>query len=311
MQPFDLKTPVVMDTGNGPHACTKHVCPHDIVFLELSLTGKCKQMKCAVDEQKLSHTLTIGRIFLRQIGSDISFKNAKVTQCGEEMPSRPWNCCNNKQVTQKVLTDEPHSTVEARANLVCDDAATECKETDLHKLSTEQVHSTSGQRQQLLEVLDKHSRLFEGFNHEQLGVFPNCKCHVNLNLGAKACRIKQPCSISLNQVKASKTEMRRQVNLGVVEQCCVTEWGMPVFIVPKTGRSCRLVADFASQTKWQNLAIIHCQSFKTSSTGVKTFFTSPFWMHQCSSTPSHLTRNHRENASLSLPLANANVFGCP
>ena len=79
---------------------------------------------------------------------------------------------------------------------------------------------------------------------KQLGAFPNCGCHVHLNLGEKACHAKQPCSVPLNQVKAGRTEMRRQVNLEIVKRCHATKWGMPVLIVPKTDRSCRLVADF-------------------------------------------------------------------
>ena len=76
-------------------------------------------------------------------------------------------------------------------------------------------------------------------------MFPNQDCHVDLNLGAEACHAKQPCSVALDQVKAAKqTETRRQVDLGIIERCCATEWGMPVFVAPKTDGSCSLVADF-------------------------------------------------------------------
>ena len=46
---FDLQTPIIIDTGNGPCACTKCVCLHCDMFPELSLTRKCKWMKCAVN----------------------------------------------------------------------------------------------------------------------------------------------------------------------------------------------------------------------------------------------------------------------
>ena len=70
-------------------------------------------MKCMVDEQKLSCTSIIGQIFLRQIGLDISFKNAKITWCNKEMPSHPQNHFEDNEAIWKVLANEPHSTAKA------------------------------------------------------------------------------------------------------------------------------------------------------------------------------------------------------
>ena len=197
-----------------------------------------------VNEQKLSCTSIVGRIFLRQIGSDISFKNAKVTWHDKEMPLHPQNCFDNKHAFHKALANEPHSTAEACANIVID-AALKCTKTHLNQLASQQNHLTMKHKDVLLKMLQEHKQLFEGLDHEQLGTFPNCKCHIDLNLGAKAHHIKQPCSIPLDQVKAAKTEMQRQVNLGIlIKKCCATEWGMHIFIIPKTDGTCRLVADF-------------------------------------------------------------------
>ena len=242
-------------------------------------------------KQKLNNTLIIGRIFLGQIGLDMSFKNAKIAWHGKEMPLHPCNCFEDNHVVQKILTNEPCSTAKASTNIIIDDAAAKCEETDLHKSSTEQVHSTDGQCQQPLEVLNKQSRLFQGFDSKQLGIFPNRKHHVDSNLGAKACHIKQPHFVTLEQVKAAKTEMKRQVDLGIVEQCCATEWEMPVFVTPKQMDPVDLLLIFKSQTKLPNQFIITCQKCGMSFTAVKTFFVPQCWMCPCNLTPFHLMRN--------------------
>ena len=76
---FDLKTPIIMDTGDGPRACTEHVHIKDIMFLELSLTRKHKRMKCAANEHNLGCDSIVGQIFLRQIGINIDFDDSGVT----------------------------------------------------------------------------------------------------------------------------------------------------------------------------------------------------------------------------------------
>ena len=144
----------------------------------------------------------------------------------------------------QALTNEPHATAEACANIIHDDAATECEETDLQELAANQVKSMPNQQHQLPQALEKHACFFEGLDNEQLGTFLDRKCHIDLNLGAEACHIKQPHLIPLNQMSAVKTEIKRQVDLGIIKKCCATEWGMPMFVVPKTDGSCRLIADF-------------------------------------------------------------------
>ena len=178
VQSFDLKTPVIMDTGNGPCACTKCVHLQDIVFLELSLTCECKRMKCIVNEHPLGHDLIVGRVFIRQAGMNVNFDEAKVTWKDEKMPLHPRNHFQDNQPIQKNLTNEPCPTAKAHANtIIHDDTATECEETDPQKLAANQVQSAPNQRHQLPQALKKHACSFEGLDNEQLGMFPSRKHH--------------------------------------------------------------------------------------------------------------------------------------
>ena len=149
---------------------------------------------------------------------NFNFNEAKVTWNDKEMPLHPRHHFNDNQLIQQVLTNEPHSTAEACANVIHNDAASKHEETNPQELTTHQVHSTPHQQQPLPQSLKKHARLFKGLDDEQLGMFPNRKHHIDLNLGAKAHCIKQPCSIPLTQQPAAKTEIKRQVDLGVVKK---------------------------------------------------------------------------------------------
>ena len=84
------------------------------------------------------------------------------------------NHFSNDHLFQKMLTNEPHSTAEAHANnVICDDTATKCEETDLQELTANQVQSTPNQQHQLMQALKKHACLFEGLDNKQLDTFPN------------------------------------------------------------------------------------------------------------------------------------------
>ena len=130
-------------------------------------------MKYIVNEHDLDCNHFIGRTFPRQTGLNVSSKEAKITWRGEEMPLHPRNHFNDKQVFEKALANELHSTAEACANIVHDNTATKCANTNLNQLASQQDQSTVEHKAMLLKTLQKHKQLFEGLEHKQLGIFPN------------------------------------------------------------------------------------------------------------------------------------------
>ena len=144
-----------------------------------------------------------------------------------------------------MLSNEPHSTAEACADITsCDDASAKCKETDLLQLVQEQKHLSEAHEQTLQLILTSHLESLEGLNDKELGMFPNRECHIDLMLGVKPHHIKQPCAVPLNQCTTVKNELFWQVQLGIIVGTRSTEWGMPMFVVPKPDGSCRIIADF-------------------------------------------------------------------
>ena len=249
---LSLENPITMQTANGSYSC-KHYCYlRNAMFPELSLTRRCKAIKCLVIDSKMNYQLILGRKYMKQICIKMDFETSTVSWYDKNMSFHPRNYFNNNELLRKVLSNEPYSVAEAYANQtthIYQDAATKYEKTDLNSLVQQQAHLDEPSKKHLLNILQDHSILFAGLNDRQLGIFPNREYHIDLNLGAKAYHIKQPYSVPLHQQEAVKTELLRQLKLGILQRCYSTEWGMPMFIIPKPDGSCRLIADFRELNK--------------------------------------------------------------
>ena len=189
---------------------------------------------------------------MKQIGIAMNFASSTIEWIGKEMSFHPRNFFNNNELLRKVLSNEPYSVAEAygqQATHTYEDASSKYKGTDLQQLVATQEQLDEKAKKALLNVLRHHSVLFQGLNDRQLGIFLNRKYHIDLMLGAKPFHIKQPYSVPLYQQDAVKIELLRQLKLGIIERCYSTEWGMPMFIIPKPDGSCRLIADFRELNK--------------------------------------------------------------
>ena len=246
---YTLATPITMRTAQGTYMC-KHYCVlKQAMIPELSLTRRCKAIKCLVIDSEMTYQVIIGRKYMKQIGISMDFATSSIHWYGKEMSFHPRSFFKNNELLRKVLSNEPHSVAESYATHMYEDAATKYEQTDLKSLVAQQEHLDDSAKKSLLGILCSHSVLFEGLNNKQLGIFPNRKYHIDLMLGAKPFHIKQPYSVALNQQEPVKIELLRQLKLGIIERCYSTEWGMPMFIIPKPDGSCRLIADFRELNK--------------------------------------------------------------
>ena len=252
VQLLELANPITMRTAQGTYSC-KHYCYlKNVMFPELSLTRRCKAIKCLVIDSKMGYQLIIGRKYMKSICISMNFAQSTVDWYGKVMSFHPRNYFSNNGILRKVLSNEPYSVAEAYATQTShnyEDASEKYGETDLKSLVDKQSHLDSAAKGVLIEILKKHAVLFAGLNNRKLGIFPNREYHIDLMLGAKPYHIKQPYSVPLHQQNAVKTELLRQLKLGILERCYSTEWGMPMFIIPKPDGSCRLIADFRELNK--------------------------------------------------------------
>ena len=245
-----LTNPITMRQAKGMYQCTHECILKNVMIPELSLTRRCKEVRCLVVDSNMSYQVILGRRYMKQIEIQMDFARSTISWYDKEMSFHPRNFFKNNQLLRKILANEPYSVAESYANqFAYTDASTTYEQTDLEALVKEQKHLDDTAKHALLSILSQNAVLFKGLNNRQLGIFPNRKYHIDLQLGAKAFHIKQPYSVALNQQTAVKTELLRQLKLGILERCYSTEWGMPMFIIPKPDGTCRLIADFRELNK--------------------------------------------------------------
>ena len=73
---------------------------------------------------------------------NVNFSEAKATWNDKEMPPHPRHCFNDNQLLWKALTNEPCSTAEAHANVICENAAAKHANTNPNQLASKQDHSS-------------------------------------------------------------------------------------------------------------------------------------------------------------------------
>ena len=103
-----------------------------------------------------------------------------------------------------------------------------------------QTHLTPKERGELLSVLQKFPKLFDG----TLGRCPKRKFHIELEPAAKPCHIKRPCTVPVQNMEVLRHELNRQVEIDVLAQVGETEWGMPMMVMPKKDGAIRTIDNF-------------------------------------------------------------------
>ena len=71
--PLILDVPLTMRTAQGTYSCAHYCYLHNSMFPELSLTRKCKTIKCLIVDSKMGYQLILGRRYMKQIGIQMDF----------------------------------------------------------------------------------------------------------------------------------------------------------------------------------------------------------------------------------------------
>ena len=101
------------------------------------------------------------------------------------------------------------------------------------------AHLSATDRSHLLQLLRKYEVLFDG----TLGDWKGSEVGLELQPDATPYH-GRPYPIPHIHEQATRTEVRRLVSLGVLEECHDSEWGAPSFIIPKKNGTVRFISDF-------------------------------------------------------------------
>jgi hypothetical protein len=125
------------------------------------------------------------------------------------------------------------------------------KWTDVWDVVDGQNHLTAQQKCDLLDVLTRHQKLFDG----TLGVYLHKKVHISIEPDAKPVHpwpYPMPC-IHLSKYKCESDHL---VHLGVLVPQQESEWSSPSFIIPKKDGTVRWISDLRQLNK-----VIKCKQY--------------------------------------------------
>jgi hypothetical protein len=223
---------------------------HDIRLPEFDKNRQIAQQKALVfDNDNCRYDMILGTNFLSKTGIKLNYDRGEMLWYDSTLPMRP----------RKGLTSEDFDHMEDSYFIQHEDEllgqdwlqlyATEIldakyKWTDVRDVVETQRHLTAHQKCDLLDVLKRHQKLFDG----SLGVYPHKKVHIEIEPDAKPVHAR-PYPVPRIHLSTFKRELDHLVTLGVLVPQQESEWASPSFIIPKKDGKVRWISDLRQLNK--------------------------------------------------------------
>ncbi len=246
--PISLAHPNVWTTSNGQFQ-TDQVANLKFLLPEYS---QSKIMSCTADikrirsKRSVQYDAIIGVKTLHAWGVTMHFKEKVLEIDGISRPMKEKDALKNEPILMNIYNEalEPQSTTEetARAVKILD---AKYEAADLEKVVEENCpHLSRMQRLQLLNLLKKHEKMFQG----KLGEWKGEEVHFDLKPGVKPFR-GRPFPVPQIHKATLMKEINRLVDIGVLEQVEQADWLSPSFCIPKSDQTIRFLSDFRELNK--------------------------------------------------------------
>ena len=237
---FPLSTGQGFNTAAGGLSTTHYVYLHDLILPEFSYTRRVSTIKAFVfNNDSVFYDVIFGRSFLNSTGIDVCSSDLSCRWLDNKIPFHTPDFFKDSDRLRHLLRIDPVRIESFAANRVQVKPTVDTT-ASVEDVVANQAHLTEEQRSQLLELLKKHSQLFDG----TLGCYPKRKFHIELKEDAVPYHCKAPYPVPSYNLPVLKQELDRQVDLGILEKCQETEWGMPLLVIPKKDGAIRTVDDF-------------------------------------------------------------------
>ncbi|NBR26605.1 MAG: hypothetical protein EBU08_23080, partial [Micrococcales bacterium] len=245
------QVPKTWHTSNGDFH-TKGKCEVHLKFFEYSNSKRVlihPDVVTCNKEDKPVFDLIIGTKTMNELGIILDFKHKMITIDEIELPMQSIHrlptsrrkalALHNGLATQK----EPASTVEA-TNRVVRILDANYKKADLQEVVNNCTHLSADERILLLELLTEYEPLFDG----TLGAWNTTPVSFELKEGAKPYHGRAFPIPKIHKETIMK-EIKRLIELGVLEWQPSSEWAAPSFIQPKKNKTVRFLTDFRELNK--------------------------------------------------------------
>lgn len=244
--PIPLQQPCRSQTLHGTTSVDHGVVLSDIVLPEFATGRRISDLSCTVFDAPCAYDAILGRDFLLRAGGiDVCFSTQSIKWMGATIPMRARNSLQEPASRDAhyldQLTDEFSSPLFDSYTSI---RPTEYKEEDLKQLLEEQMHLTKEQREDLGTLWSEFTQLFNG----KLGLYPHRQLDLELIPGAKPVH-QRAYPVPHVHREVFKQELRRLVELGVLEPTGSSEWAAPSFIIPKKDGTVRWLTDFRELNK--------------------------------------------------------------
>lgn len=223
----------------GDFQSRRAVTLRDIVLPEFDKTRRVDDIEAYVFDSPCSYDVILGQDFLSKAGVKLDFEHGVMCWLDRKIDMkdrRHWESRANWFVALDEA-DEDDDYDEDFGDAYMLDAKYES--TDPKDVVEAQSHLDDEQKKQLLEVLEKHSTVFDG----TLGHYKKELIHLDLEPDSKPYHAK-PYPVPKVHEETFKKELRHLVDIGVLRPCRATEWAAPTFVTPKKDGRVRWVSDF-------------------------------------------------------------------
>ena len=197
------------------------------------------------DASKIGYDMVIGRDLMTAIGMDMSFEKKVITWDQVEVSMRSFNHAKKMKYSAHEMNiivqemQEPASTREATNRVLKKILDAKYEKANLVNVVKKAIHLTGIQQNKLLKLLQKYEDLFDG----TLGEWKTDPVSFELKEGAKPHSQRHYPMPHIHK-ETFKKELKRMVELGILEKVQESEWGSPTFIIPKKNGTVRFVSDF-------------------------------------------------------------------
>jgi hypothetical protein len=230
-----------IETLGGKLTSQEVVTMRDIWLPEFNKNRRIDQHKCLVhDNDDCKYDIILGSKFLTKTGIKLNYADETMEWFDTTLPLRPTGV-GLKAEDFDAMVDAFHILVENELfgedwleNFATTMLDAKYEFIDVRQVIDQQSHLNMHQKADLLEVLAKHQKMFDG----TLGVYPHKKFHIDIDPNAKPVHAR-PYPVPRVHLQTFKKELDHLIKLGVLAPQGASDWASPTFITPKKdGRVC-------------------------------------------------------------------------
>ena len=253
-KPVKTQTKQTFRTLAGKLTTTEMVVLRNIRLLEFNKNRKINEQKALVFDHPCRYDVIAGADFLDKIGIDFLYSTKEVKWFDDTIPFRnPLEldaiAYHAMVESYRIQEEDDEFGDDAFDQFIIDQFATVIKDAKYEKIDIDAVldkspHLDDNQKEDLANLLRKHSKLFDG----SLGKYPHKKVHIELEEGAEPVH-HRGYPVPRIHMETFKKELFHLVELGVLERQGGSAWSSPSFIVPKKDGRVRWITDLRELNK--------------------------------------------------------------